>query len=92
MGNTVECNEHGAQEATFVCRHLAESLSTRRPVGFYFASEARGDAWCSACEHVRVREGGETGDWNERSEAFAQITLLCGSCYDEVKRLNGFQL
>ena len=90
MANTVECREHGPQEETFVCQHLARSLRALEPVGFFFARELRGDAWCSACEEVRVREGGETGDWNERSEAFVQITLLCGSCYDKVKRLNGF--
>ena len=90
MTNTVQCDEHGPQEETFVCQHLAQSLRTLEPVGFFFAREPRGDAWCSACEEVRIREGGETGDWNERSEAFAKITLLCGSCYDKVKRLHGF--
>ena len=90
MADTVECSEHGPQETTFVCQHLVRSLSTHEPVGFFFASEPRGDAWCSACEEVRVREGGESGDWNERSEAFAGIQLLCGACYDKVRRLNAF--
>jgi hypothetical protein len=90
MIERIECSEHGAQEATYVCCHLAESLHTGEKVGFFYASEPRGDAWCTACEEVRIREGGDTGDWNDRSEAFAKIKLLCGACYDKVKKLNGF--
>ena len=87
MSEKVECSIHGSQDETFVCCHLVESLRTGNRVGFYFASEPRGDAWCEACEEVRIREG---GDWNDRSEAFANIKLLCGACYDEVKKINGF--
>ena len=89
MADSVECAEHGPQEPTFVCQHLARSLATQQPVGFFFAREPRGDAWCAACEEVRVREGGESGDFNERSEAFAGIQLLCGACYDKVRQLHG---
>ena len=89
MTERIECSIHGPQESTFVCQHLVRSLTTRERVGFFSAGSPRGDAWCSACEDVRLREGGETGDWNERSEAFAGIKLLCGSCYDEAKRLHG---
>ena len=66
------------------------SLATRKAVGFFFASEPRGDAWCAACEAVRIKEGGSTGEWNERSEAFASIKLVCGTCYDEIRKLHGF--
>ena len=90
MAATVECSRHGPQQATFVCQHLAQSLTTRERVGFFYAREPRGDAWCSACEEVRIREGGETGDWNDRSEAFASIKLVCGACYEEIRTLNGF--
>lgn len=90
MADTVQCSEHGPQEQAFVCKHLLRSLSTREQVGFFIAGQPRGDAWCSACEEVRMREGGDTGDWNERSEAFADIKLLCGACYDEIRKLHGF--
>ena len=43
----ISCDIHGDQEETFVCQHLVDSLHTRKPVGFYCASEPRGDAWCS---------------------------------------------
>jgi hypothetical protein len=88
MRTFVQCEEHGSQDEAFVCKHLVFSLKTKQPVGFYWSSEPHGDAWCEACETVRVAEGGTTGDWNERSEAFAEIQVLCGACYDEVRTLN----
>jgi hypothetical protein len=87
--DVVECIEHDPQEETYVCKHLASSLKMQQPVGFYWSSEPRGDAWCDECEKVRIAEGGPSGDWNDRSEAFASIQILCGACYDKVKALNG---
>lgn len=84
----IDCEYHGEQDEAFVCAHLAESILVGAEVGFYFASEPRGDAWCAACEEIRLKEGGTSGDWNERSEAFADITLICGKCYDKAKALN----
>jgi len=66
----------------------APSAQARRS-GSFGQVAPRGDAWCSACEEVRVREGGSTGDWNERSEAFAGIKLLCGACYDRLRAQHG---
>lgn len=89
MNKIVECAKHGEQQAIFVCQHLVKALKTNRQVGFYYAGELRGDAWCEACEKVRVREGGETGEWNERSEQFADVTLICSACYDRLRVLHG---
>ena len=81
----IECGSHGRRLATYVCRHLVESLRTRIPVGFQTADdEAHSDAWCDACEGIRSQEG----EWNDRSEAFAKITLLCSGCYDRAKELS----
>jgi hypothetical protein len=88
-GKQVECGEHGTQEATFVCQHLVHSLQSGEAVGFHWSPSedtTRGDAWCSACEAERIRCG---GDWNDESEAFAGISLLCGACYDRVREING---
>lgn len=90
MTENIDCQQHGPQQATYVCCHLAESIHTRQAMGFYYSSEPYGDAWCSACEQIRIREGGSSGDWNERSEEFANITLLCSACYDEIRKINGF--
>ena len=84
----VECAEHGPQQATYVCRHLVESLRTGKKVGFWWADDPdnpRPDAWCSACEE-KVQETG--GEWVDESESFAGVTLLCGACYDRAKKLN----
>ena len=85
---TVECCTHGEQQATFVCRHIVQSLEDNRARGFWWSSESdergRPDAWCSKCEEVVAKSGG----WDEESEKFAGVSLLCGSCYDEAKELN----
>ena len=86
MGSRVECSEHGDQEPAFVCRHL----NLREPVGFvegYAPEDPAEDlfqAWCSACDEILTQEG----EWNDRSEAFAAIRLVCRDCYREMKALN----
>lgn len=88
MTDLVQCAEHGSQEETYVCKHLVLSLRTKEVIGFYWSSKLRGDAWCATCEKVRIAEGGSSGDWNERSEAFADIKVLCAACYDRVRAIN----
>jgi hypothetical protein len=41
-------------------------------------------AWCSQCEIERQKEDG----WNDTSEAFANIKVVCEDCYFEMKELN----
>ena len=41
-------------------------------------------AWCNECEIVRIEKGG----WNDESEDFANIKLICEECYFEMKDLN----
>ena len=85
----VECPAHGAQPACFVCRHLAASVRTGEIVGYVASLEdesaARPHAWCRAYEAIRRAEGGE---WNDRSEAYAGVTLICGRRYDEARAPN----
>lgn len=84
----VECSEHGAQQETYVCQHLIHSLRTGEHVGFWCAESngnPRPDAWCDECEK-KVQS--TDGEWNDESESFAGIRLLCGACYDRVRRMN----
>ena len=84
----VECAEHGAQQETYVCQHLVHSLRTGEHVGFWCAESngnPRPDAWCDECEK-KVQS--TDGEWNDESESFAGISLLCGACYDRVKLMN----
>lgn len=82
----VDCPEHGSEGPAFVCRHL--NLET--PVGFvegYDPDDPETElyqAWCRACDEVLVEEG----DWNDRSEAFAGIRMVCRGCYREMRALN----
>lgn len=82
----VECTTHGTQQATFVCRHIVDGVRTRESVGFWTSRDPdnpRPDAWCTECQALVQATGGE---WTDESEAFAGVTLLCGTCYDDAKR------
>ena len=79
----VDCRSHGTSYATFVCQHLVRG----RGLGFFCAddpNDPQPDAWCSECETIRSAEG----EWNDTSESFANITLLCAGCYEVIKRRN----
>src|SRR5688500_10839377 len=81
------CDQHGPSYATFVCNHLA----TGSKLGFHCSfqdDDSRPDAWCSKCNEVMLAEGG----WNEASESFANITLLCEKCYDKAKERNQIRI
>lgn len=87
MPDKVQCLTHGDTEATYVCRHIADSLDTGRAVGFHWPREGlspRPDAWCSVCEEVRIAEG---GDWTDAAMAFVQVQTLCSGCYDRAKNI-----
>lgn len=85
---TITCDEHGPRHITFVCQHLVRGTG----VGFYepnrvpvFGDEAdESCAWCSECELVRQRCGG----WNDESESFARITLICDVCFAVARERN----
>jgi hypothetical protein len=68
--------------ATFMCHHLLHSTGA----GFFgdFGRDPRPDAWCARCDEVLAA----WGDWNEENERFAQISLVCAGCYDEIRARN----
>ncbi|HKR66143.1 MAG TPA: hypothetical protein VJZ00_20600 [Thermoanaerobaculia bacterium] len=68
----------------YVCRHLVRG----EKLGFFTAEPPDSeypDAWCRDCERVRIAEG---GDWNERSEEFAGVTVICSQCYVAARERN----
>ena len=84
----VECESHGPQPEAFVCQHVARSLWTNEPVGFFWSTESetpRPDAWCLECEE-RVQKTG--GEWIGEADANLGVTLICGSCYDRAREMN----
>lgn len=86
----LDCPNHGLQRKAFVCQHL----NLEKPIGFievfdtYPKMELEDDedlqAWCNDCENIRRKYNG----WNEKSEQYAQIKLICENCYFEIKNLN----
>jgi hypothetical protein len=82
----LECPEHGVRDATYVCQHLVSGVGS----GFHWGHDDDDpdqlwpNAWCDACERVRESEG----EWNDRSEAFAGVRLLCDGCYQTARERN----
>jgi hypothetical protein len=84
---TVDCEEHGQVAPAFVCHHLVSRLRSGKgpPIGFFEPSEPSDDlqAWCGECERVATEAGG----WNDESERFARVTLVCAGCFETLRRL-----
>jgi len=77
------CERHGKSYATFVCSHLVGGEGLGLVVA-YDPDDLRPEAWCAQCDAVLM----EDGEWNDRSEAFANFKAICANCYDEVRRRN----
>ena len=82
----VNCATHGETDAAFVCQHLVSG----EKLGFNwaYAEEAPDamcpDAWCDACE-----SGLEAaGEWTEEMTNFADIKLVCTSCFGLIRDKN----
>jgi hypothetical protein len=89
---TIKCGKHGPNKRmAFVCKHL---MNKQVKVGFEEAfpstkgMELEEDddfqAWCDACEVVRVAADG----WNEESFNVDDIRLVCEECYFDIKAFN----
>lgn len=87
---SVDCGIHGYRRPAYVCQHLnlktacgfEEAFETHK--GMELEEDDDFCAWCSVCEKVRIEKDG----WNEESEKFAKIKLVCEECYFEMKELN----
>jgi hypothetical protein len=83
----VHCERHGDRREAFVCDHLLHGTCH----GFFSGDDPGNphpDAWCSKCEQIRLTYAGVDGEWNEKSEALLKVRLVCGDCYEEIKRNN----
>jgi hypothetical protein len=82
LAQYVECGRHDHGHATFVCQHLSNGEAE----AMFWPEDHRDtpwpDAWCERCDAVLSEEG----EWNERSEAFAGVTLRCSGCYEEIRQ------
>jgi hypothetical protein len=92
MGNplsrtsVVECPEHGQRKPAFICKHLQHGIR----IGFFQPDEGPNSeepwemAWCEDCNKVLAQEG----EWNDRSEAFAGVMLICDGCFEIIRERN----
>ena len=85
----VECDSHGEVRPAFVCHHLlsGERVGWNEPDEYDDeADEFAGciNAWCDECEGVANAGGG----WNDETEAFADIRLVCETCALRFKEFN----
>ena len=88
----VHCQRHGTTRPAFVCSHARDGSA----LGFYVAStpspEDHADdpfddclnGGCEECESKRL----ECGGWNDESERFCGVTLVCTVCFEEIRHRN----
>ena len=88
----VHCREHGVARRAFVCRHLVQALLSppARPIGFFHPAAQSSEeedlhGWCGACDAILLR----VGEWNDESEGFAGVTMICSICYKKVSTTQG---
>lgn len=81
----VNCSNHIADRAAFVCQHLLDNMSTGFHEAFDSAPLIEPDdehqAWCDQCEKIRFMEG----EWTDTAMAFANIKVVCNQCYFDIK-------
>ena len=84
--SVMECHRHGDQRPAFICKHLQDGHGKgfHQPEDPPTAIWPFQNAWCDECEEILIQEG----EWNDRSEAFADILAICAGCFEEVKQRN----
>lgn len=85
----VECDTHGAAEATFVCQHLVGGEKLGFNLGYdpEHPDDLYPDAWCNECDNVLEAER----EWSDKAAEFAGIKLLCSHCYEDTRERNWLQ-
>lgn len=77
----VNCDEHGVVNPSFVCRHLVNWTGT----GFNVPDKPPDpdcpfkNAWCDECDKLLM----SVGEWNDETEAFAGVTMICENCFEK---------
>jgi hypothetical protein len=76
----IQCAEHDKAYSTFVCEHLATSVSQE-----WFGNFPEEDnAWCAGCNSIFLREG----EWNEKNEKEIKLKIICDCCYAGARSLS----
>ena len=79
----LSCPTHGESAPAFVCRHLLDTQNA--PRGFFEPDHSdtpeEPQAWCEACDDMLNQEG----EWNDVSEGFAGVSLVCCGCFSKLR-------
>jgi len=83
VSEMVDCGIHGFRPEAWVCEHIHAAGRDGPSPGFNYVEHVDTDfpdAWCDDCEsHLRANGG----EWNEATEKFANIVMLCSDCYSQ---------
>lgn len=82
----IECPTHGTCDETFLCEHLTKGSKLGFNCGFSDEEPdtIHPDAWCDKCDEILDKEG----SWTDKAMKFANIKLLCSSCYETIRKKN----
>jgi hypothetical protein len=82
----MECARHGRRRPAFICQHLrlGEGIGFKQPQEPLDPEAPFQNAWCDACDKVLLREG----EWNDVSEGFAKVMVICEGCLEEIRSRN----
>jgi hypothetical protein len=84
--SVIECPLHGDQIPAFIRKHLqyGEKIGFHTPDNPPDEDWLFKNAWCDKCHEVLLEEG----EWNDRSEGFAEIMTICEGCFKEIRNRN----
>jgi hypothetical protein len=81
----IRCGKHGKSYTSILCRHLCGGTGLSYHAFKYPPDHpAVWQAWCLECHAVLEEEGG----WTARSEKFADLKIVCTSCFKNAVRRN----
>ena len=83
----IECATHGSAPQAYVCGHSLLSLRDGSPRGLLWTVDEDGhfNGYCNECDDHLEANGGE---WNETTEAFADLKVVCEVCFRRLAALN----
>ena len=87
MSKSIDCPEHGKNEACMICSHLIQESDLQfARVLVNPTDEDMETAMCLDCETFLL----DDGEWSEELADFAQWKIYCRECYQ--RELNKHQL
>jgi hypothetical protein len=85
----LDCGEHGAVRACFVCSHLPETAIDGVPRGMNWERQVHNvNASCDSCNALIV---GNKNNWSDEIMKMTGIETMCENCLSYVAKVNGLE-